>query len=291
MKLRTDLHVLLPMPRSSPVAKDRPTLALRVFKGRYLMVFLLGLGLFVLAGESLAGPGKPGIIRTLLKWTPMMFWGPPSQFGGFSLNLVVSFLSMAIGTILGLFVGLGQLSIYRPIRSVSWFFTQIFRNSPWLVLMFYIMFALPYKINWFGTVIQVPAWIKATLGLSLPIMGNISEIVRGAVKSIPVSQWEAAESLAFKRFQTLRMIILPQCVKRMIPPWMNWYAILTMATPIIAIVGVNDALLLARDALAAENRGEVLIPMYLYLLTWFFIYCYPIARLTARLERKYHVNI
>ena len=80
----------------------------------------------------------------------------------------------------------------------------------------------------------------ATLGLALPIMANFAEIVRGAVQSIPTAQWEAARSLAFSRRQTLWKIILPQCVKRMLPPWMNWYAILTMATTLASIVGVNE---------------------------------------------------
>jgi polar amino acid transport system permease protein len=87
------------------------------------------------------------------------------------------------------------------------------------------------------------------------------------------------------------MIILPQCVKRMIPPWMNWYAILTMSTPLISILGVADGMSLTQDALAAEGRSEYLIPMYLWLMSWFFIYCYPIARWTICLERKFQVNI
>jgi polar amino acid transport system permease protein len=91
--------------------------------------------------------------------------------------------------------------------------------------------------------------------------------------------------------QTLWRIVLPQCIKRMIPPWMNWYAILTMATPLISIVGVNDAMTLTRDALAAEQRTELLLPMYTLLLFFFFIYCYPIARWTLYLERRYAVRI
>ena len=121
-------------------------------------------------------------------------------------------------------------------------------------------------------------------------MANISEIVRGAINSIPTSQWELAESLAFTRSQTMWMIILPQCVKRMTPPWMNWYQILAMATPLISILGVNDCLRLTRDALSAEGRSEYLIPMYLWIMSWFFVYCYPIARWTIRLERRWAVH-
>jgi polar amino acid transport system permease protein len=86
------------------------------------------------------------------------------------------------------------------------------------------------------------------------------------------------------------MVILPQVVKRMTPPWMNWYAILTMATPLISIVGVADAMSLTQAALNAEKRDGLLLPMYAMLLSFFFLYCYPIARLTRRLERRFHVS-
>ncbi len=78
--------------------------------------------------------------------------------------------------------------------------------------------------------IPLPDWVKATVGFSLPVMANVAEIVRGAVRSVPSTQWEAAESLAFTPRQTMWRIILPQCVKRMLPPWMNLYSLVTMAT-------------------------------------------------------------
>jgi polar amino acid transport system permease protein len=187
-------------------------------------------------------------------------------------------------------LGLCSISLMPTVRSSSWFVTQFFRNAPWLVLLFYCMFVLPFEVRIGGVVIPLPGWIKATLGLSLPVMANMSEIVRGAVLSIPFGQWESAESLAFTRRQILWMIILPQCVKRMLPPWMNLYAILVVGTPLCSIVGVNEAMTLTQDALAAEARHELLVPMYLYLLLWFFLYCYPIALGTAALERKFAVD-
>lgn len=251
--------------------------------------------LILLTGEAwaqlTAGGTRPGILATLWKWTPLILFGPPREFGGFALNILVSFLAMAIGTATGLALGLGLISKIAVVRSACWAITQFFRNSPWLVLLFFVMLLTPFQVRVLGVAIPLPAWLKATVGLALPIMANIAEIVRGAVNSIPTAQWESAESLAFTRLQTLWRIILPQCVKRMIPPWMNWYAILTMATPLISIVGVNDAMTLTQDALASEQRTELLMPMYAMLLLFFFVYCYPIARWTIRLERKYAVRI
>ena len=195
-------------------------------------------------------------------------------------------------TVAGAFLGLMQVSLLLPVRAGSWLVTQFFRNSPWLVLLFCIMLLLPFEIEIGDLIIPVPDWMKATIGFSLPVMANISEVVRGAVQSLPHGQWESAESLAFTRRQTMWMIILPQCVKRMIPPWVNWYCILAMATPLCSIMGVEESVNLAQQAMVAEDsRTELLAPFYLFLLVLFFVYCYPIARWTIRLERRFAVKI
>ena len=222
----------------------------------------------------------------LIRWLPFLV------SSGFLLNVAISITTMAIGTVLGILLGLGQISLSRAIRRVCWFLTQAFRNSPWLVLLFIVMLTFPFEIELGDTIIKIPDWMKAVFGLSLPIMANISEVVRGAVLSVPTGQWEAAESLAYSRQQTLWRIILPQCFKRMIPPWMNWYAILTMATPLCSLLGVEELITLSRQAMEAENNHpELLIPFYGFALVIFFAYCYPIARLTLRLERRYTVKL
>ena len=219
-------------------------------------------------------------------------WIPFLLIDGFTFTVLISVLTMALGTVAGVLLGLGRIASNRLVSGASYWATQMFRNSPWLVLLFIVMLSFPFQITLFGTTFRVPDWMKAVFGLSLPIMANISEIVRGAIASVPSGQREAAESLAFSRGQTLFQIILPQCIKRMIPSWMNWYAILTMATPIVSILGVEEVLNLTRQAIEAENnRPELLVPFYGFVLLIFFAYCYPIARLTMWLERRYAVNL
>jgi polar amino acid transport system permease protein len=196
---------------------------------------------------------------------------------------------MAIGTVLGLALGLGLISLVLPVRAFAWLVTQFFRNAPWLVLLFYCILLMPFEVRLGGVIVPLPGWAKATAGLALPVMANVAELVRGAVQSIPPGQWEAADALAFTRLQTLRLVILPQCVKRMTPPWMNLYALVVVGTPLASIVGVNEAMTLTGDILSSEGRTELLVPMYLYLLAWFFIYCYPISRATVALERRFQV--
>jgi polar amino acid transport system permease protein len=253
------------------------------FAASHGVILLVALALATGIGEAQAGPGAPSIAVTLLRWTPLIA-------RGFALNIAMSFLAMAIGTALGFALGLGLISIARPVRAPAWLVTQFFRNAPWLVLLFYCILLMPFEIRIGTAIVPLPGWVKATAGLALPVMANVAELVRGAVQSIPAGQWEAAEALAFTRLQTLRLVILPQCVRRMTPPWMNLYAIVVVGTPLASIVGVGEAMTLTGDALSAEARPELLVPMYLYLLAWFFIYCYPIARATAALERRFHVS-
>ena len=226
---------------------------------------------------------QPGVLALLVKWTPLLA-------RGFLFNLAISVCAMAAGTLAGVLLGFARISFRRPVRGASWVVVQFFRNAPWLVLLFFVMYLLPFEFHVGGRTIPFPDWIKATLGLALPIMANMAEIVRGAVQSIPTAQWEAARSLAFTRRQTLWMIILPQCVKRTLPSWMNWYAILTMATTLASIVGVSEVMTLTLRITNAEGRTDLLIPIYSYVLLWFFLYCYPISVWTRRLEARYDVR-
>jgi polar amino acid transport system permease protein len=273
------LPVLKPF-RLQSTAHDFP---LSPFTARNGILLLVALMLSIGAGEAQAGPGVPSILATILKWTPLLAQG-------FALNIAMSFLAMAIGTVLGLALGLGLIAVTRPVRATSWLITQFFRNAPWLVLLFYCILLIPFEVRIGGAIVPLPGWAKSTAGLALPVMANVAELVRGAVRSIPSGQWEAAEALAFTRLATLRLVILPQCVKRMTPPWMNLYAIVVVATPLTSIVGVSEAMTLTGDVLSSEGRPELLVPMYLYLLSWFFIYCYPIARATVVLERRFQVS-
>jgi polar amino acid transport system permease protein len=275
---KTDLPVLL-APKTDVTGGFR--LSLKPWHGLVLLAVCI---FSSTAAYTAADPVKAPPFEVLLRWMPLLL-------EGFVFNLIISISAMALGTLVGTALGLGQISLFGGVRKTSWFVTQFFRNSPWLVLLFFAMFLLPFEFKVGGYTIPLPDWLKAIFGLSLPVMANVSEIVRGAVVSLPSGQWEAAESLAFSRTQVLWRIILPQCVKRMLPPWMNLYSILTMATVLASIVGVSEVMTLTGQALSAEDgRTDLLMPFYSFILFLFFIYCYPIARWTVYLEQKFAVK-
>jgi polar amino acid transport system permease protein len=274
---RDRLPVLLPFRLSRRETHYR----LGAASGALLCVSLV---LLVSAASAQAGRVVPSPMQVIVKWAPLLLTG-------FAFNILISAFAMLLGTIAGLGLGLGLLSDLRPVRQVSWALTQIFRNAPWLVLLFFVMFLVPFQVTVFSVRIPFPDWLKATVGFALPVMANVAEVVRGAVKSLPSTQWEAAEALAFTRRQTMWRIILPQCIKRMLPPWMNIYSLVTMSTVLASIVGVSEMLTLTAQVHAAEGgRPELFAPLYGFALLCFFLYCYPINLWTTHLEQRFQTR-
>ena len=257
-----------------------------IFQINPLSAAILCFGSVMVASSawSAGGPTVLSPLEVIVKWAPLLLTG-------FAFNIAISLLAMLLGTIAGLWLGLASLSEIRIVAGVSWLVTQVFRNAPWLVLLFFVMFLVPFQVTIFKTTIPLPDWQKATIGFALPVMANVAEVVRGAVRSIPSTQWEAAESLSFTPRQTMWLIILPQCIKRMLPPWMNIYSLVAMSTVLASIVGVSEMLTLTAQVHAAEGgRVELFAPLYGFALLCFFLYCYPINLWTAHLERRFHVH-
>ncbi|MEN1833630.1 amino acid ABC transporter permease [Pseudomonas lijiangensis] len=242
---------------------------------------LLALILLALAVAWLifGAPDSP-VFLALVQWSPALAMG-------FGQNILISLVAIGLGTVFGLLVGALGMSPFWLLRLPARIWIQVFRNAPWLVLIYFTTYVFPFEIRVGSTYISFPDWVKVTIGLALPASANVAEIFRGAVASIPSTQWEAARSLAFTRGQIFTSIILPQCFKRMLPPWMNLYAVITMGTALASLVGVHDVIDTAQIASNTVNQTGFTVIIYCSLLVLFFAYCYPISRLTQRLERRY----
>jgi polar amino acid transport system permease protein len=204
--------------------------------------------------------------------------------GGFALNILLSIATMAVATVLGTFMGLATLAKSPLVRLPAFFIMNFLRNSPWLVLLFAMLYILPFEMRIFGMLVPFPPFVKAVIGLALPTAANFSEVIRGAVQSIHSGQWEASRSLGYTQMQIYRHVILPQAFRRMIPGWMNLYALLMIATALATVTGIQDVLTILNTSLAMES-DRVLVYFYLTILFLFFAYCYPIAIFARRLER------
>lgn len=249
----------------------------RVPPGIYGAALIAGAGglLWILSPRQDA---RGETFASLVQWSPALAHG-------FAINILISFAAIVTGTVLGLLVGVLAMPPGITGRLArAWI--VVFRNAPWLVLIYFTTYVFPFEVHFFGAVLPFPDWLKVTLALALPASANIAEVFRGAIRSIPSAQWEAAASLAFSRRQVLFTIILPQCARRILPPWMNVYAIITMGTALSSLVGIHDLLDTAQIASSTVARSPFTVVTYLVTLIVFFLYCAPIAWLTRWLERR-----
>ena len=197
----------------------------------------------LVVGTWVATDTTPVALRFLWQWTPALLWGLLT-------NIEISVLAMALGTLAGLVVGALSLSPLRVLRVLTRWYVQFFRNAPVLVLIYFTTYVFPFELHLVKWTVPFPDWIKVVLGLALPTSAVVAEIFRGAIHSIPSAQWEAAQSLAFRRIEIFTLIVLPQCLRRMLPPWMNLYASITMSTALASLVGAHDVVDTGRPSIA-----------------------------------------
>jgi polar amino acid transport system permease protein len=158
----------------------------------------------------------------------------PDLLWGALISLELAFL----GFVLGFGIGLFNASVLHFGRGwVTWpstAYVTFFLNTPLLVQIFFIYFALPD----FGIVLS--SWTAVVIGMSLNAGAYLTEIQRAGFESIQRAEVEAAETLGFSRLQTIWHVILPHICKVLFPPLSNQYIILTMTTSIAAIFGVEE---------------------------------------------------
>ncbi|MDH7803648.1 MULTISPECIES: amino acid ABC transporter permease [unclassified Rhizobium] len=254
-------------------------------KKRAVLLFIaLGVIVWILIDAHAGGSEQWQRVAIRL---PLILTGSGSGWpvtGGFALNIALSIASMAVATALGTALGLATLSRSALVRIPSLALMNFLRNSPWLVLLFAMLYIIPFEIHVFGLSVPFPPFVKAVIGLALPTGANFSEVIRGAVQSIHSGQWEASRSLGYTTMQIYRHVILPQAFRRMIPGWMNLYALLMIATALATVTGIQDVLTILNTSLAMESERAI-VYFYVTILFLFFAYCYPIAVFARRLER------
>ncbi|WP_297837248.1 amino acid ABC transporter permease [Pseudomonas sp.] len=224
-------------------------------------------------------PPEPAIASLLWQWAPALLQG-------FGLNILMGLTAMVVATLLGVLLGSLQVSARPSLRRAAGHVSRGLRNLPWLVVMFYVAYLLPYEVHWAGRWWQLPDWLKVALGLALPAIGYVSEIVRGAVRTVPGGQWEAARALGLTHRQALRHVIIPQTLPSLIAPWMNLYCAVTMSTSLANLLGVEELMTTVQTHLSAQLRSDLLLPAYGLVFIAFFLYIYPLSRWARRLERS-----
>jgi polar amino acid transport system permease protein len=197
---------------------------------------------------------------------------------GIIVTLQLSGLVILIGSLLGLFGGVGLLYGKLPIRFLLRVYVDVARGTPLLVLIFLGFYGLP------AAGVSISGFQSATLALSLFAGAHMSEVFRGAVSGVPVGQIDAAKSLGVTFWPRLRYVVLPQSLPAILPPWVNTAVEMVKGTSLVALVGVGDLLRSTQQVM--ERTGDV-IPLYLSAAVAYIVINFSISMFGTWLEQRF----
>jgi His/Glu/Gln/Arg/opine family amino acid ABC transporter permease subunit len=193
----------------------------------------------------------------------------------------VSVLAIVFGLVLGWMLGLVAVSGVRWLRAITWGYVQFIRGTPLLVQIFLIYFGLP------ALGINIPAYWSGVIALGLNSAGFQAEIVRAGIESIDRGQTEAARSIGMSGFQTLLFILVPQTIRRVIPPLTNELITLTKSSSLLSAIAVLE-LTHAGQAIIARTFAP--FEIYAAVAVFYLVLIAVLSRGSALLERRVFVN-
>ncbi len=206
-------------------------------------------------------------------------------------TLGVSFVSIAIATVLALFGALGRLSPHALAQGVSGFYVSLFRGTPLLVQIFIVYQGLP-QIGLqiaqrgypdIGNLLILTAIQSGILALSLNYGAYMTEIFRAGIQSVNSGQWQAAAALGMGRFQTLRMVILPQAIRMIIPAIGNQFIAMQKDSSLVYVMGVWEVTYRANRV---ARKDSMYIEMFLVAAAIYWILTIISEWMQARLEQR-----
>ena len=197
---------------------------------------------------------------------------------GLGVTIAYTVGTILLGLVIGLVTGLLRLSRHPMITAPLVAYVEIFRCTPLLVQIVWFYYALPVVLG-----IDIPAHIAALLVLSLYTGAFYAEIIRGGVNSIEHGQWDAARAIGMRRRQVMRHVILPQAVKRMIPPFMNQSIIQLKNTSLVSTIAVADLLYEGTIITAATYRP---LEVYTMVAIVYFLVLFPLTLAAQQVERR-----
>lgn len=207
----------------------------------------------------------------------------PLLLRGALMTLNLTFFTLLLGIPFGLLVALARLSGFRPLQLVSIVYVEVLRGTPLLMQIFVIYFVLP--------AILPPAirnvltqWVCAVAALTLNAAAYISEIFRAGIESIDAGQMEAARSLGMDYRCAMRWVILPQTLRRTLPPLTNEAVALLKDTSLISIIGLAELTRIGREQ--ASNSGSP-VTIVLAVAVLYLIMTLPLTHLVRRLEARW----
>ena len=206
----------------------------------------------------------------------------PLLLVGAGVTIKITALSVALGVIIGLFVGIARISRIKILRVLSAVYVDFFRGTPLLVQIFLVYFALPVITGQ-----RVDPFVAAIGSCGINSGAYVAEIFRAGIQSIDKGQMEAGRSLGMTWVQTMRYIIVPQAFKRVIPPLGNEFIALLKDSSLVSVIGFEE-LTRRGQLIIAKTYGS--LEIWISVAVIYLAITLTISRFVAYLERRYQTD-
>ena len=206
-------------------------------------------------------------------------------FEGLMTTTEIAFISIIIGSILGIFIGLSRTSKYKIVLMINKIYLEAFRIIPTLVWLFIFYFGVTtvLNINLSGEVVSIIVfWLWGT--------AEMGDIVRGALQSLPKHQIESGMALGLNNYMLYRYIMIPQAIRRMIPGTINLATRMIKTTSLVVLIGVIDVVKIGQQIIETSRFEFPTASFWIYGFVFFlyFIICYPLSKMSKKLEAKWN---
>lgn len=205
-------------------------------------------------------------------------------FGGLLVTIEIAFISIIIGSLLGILIGIIRTSKSKTIRFINRLYLEAFRIIPTLVWLFIFYFGVTTALN-----IELSGEVVSIIVFSLWGAAEMGDIVRGALDSLPKHQTEAGLSLGLSSFSLYRYVLIPQALRRMLPGSINLATRMVKTTSLVVLIGVIDVTKIGQQIIELSRLKVPTASFWVYGIVFmlYFIICYPLSLLSKKLEIKW----
>lgn len=195
-------------------------------------------------------------------------------------TLVLSGLAFTLGGLGGFGLMLARVSPRPWLRWPAVLYIECIQGIPLLILLFIVY----YGLSVYG--LSLPSLVAAGLALMIYVSAYLADIWRGCIEAMPRPQWEASECLALTRWQTLRLVVIPQAMRLSLPPTVGFLVQIIKMTSLASVIGFVE---LTRAGQLINNT--IFQPFLIFTLvgTFYFVLCYPLSRWSEAMEKKLNV--
>ena len=204
--------------------------------------------------------------------------------GGMWAALQISLISIAISMALGLLLGFLVSRKNRIVRGAMRCYLEFIHIMPQMVLLFLVFFGTSKAFGW-----NLSGELSSVIVFSLWGTAEMSDLVRGAVTSVPKIQYESAMALGMTRAQVNLHVILPQAVRRLIPQSINLITRMIKTTSLVLMIGVVEILKVGQQIIEANRKASpnAAFGVYLTIFLLYFLLCWPVSLLAGKLEKRW----